>query len=49
MEIVLILKSLAVGIVVGLIFKAFNLPIPAPITIAGIAGIIGLYIGYKII
>lgn len=37
------------GLVVGLIFKAFNLPIPAPAVIEGILGIIGIFVGYSIL
>lgn len=41
-----LLKALIVGIITGIIFAVFKLPIPAPITIAGLLGIIGIYLGY---
>lgn len=44
-----IIKSLLTGAVVGIIFSLLKLPIPAPNAIAGIAGIIGIFVGYIII
>lgn len=42
------LEALAVGIVVGLVFGRLNLPIPAPPALAGILGIVGIFLGYKV-
>ncbi|EJB5574055.1 DUF1427 family protein [Citrobacter freundii] len=39
--------ALLVGIVTGLIFSIFKLPIPAPPVLSGIVGIVGIYIGSK--
>ena len=39
--------SILTGFGCGAIFAAFKLPVPAPPVFAGIAGIIGLWIGYK--
>ena len=41
-----ILLSLTTGTLVGIIFSFAKLPIPAPQAFAGIAGIIGIYLGY---
>lgn len=41
-------EALAVGAVVGVIFARLHLPIPAPPTLTGILGIVGIYLGYKI-
>ncbi len=41
-------EALLVGIVVGLIFARLRLPIPAPPTVAGLLGIVGIYLGYKL-
>ena len=41
-----ILMTTLVGAVVGGIFSAFKLPIPAPPVFAGLMGIVGLWIGY---
>ena len=39
--------ALLVGIVTGLIFSIFKLPIPAPPVLPGIIGIVGVYLGSK--
>lgn len=44
-----ILMTTAVGAMVGGIFSAFKLPIPAPPVFAGLMGIVGLWIGYAIV
>ena len=38
-----------VGAIVGGVFSAFKLPIPAPPVFAGLMGIVGLWIGYAIV
>lgn len=43
------LISLIVGIVVGAIFTAFKLPVPAPGVIEGVVGIVGIYLGMAIL
>lgn len=37
--------SLGTGIIVGLIFSAFKLPLPAPPVLAGVMGIVGIFLG----
>lgn len=44
-----LLKSFSTGLIVGLVFSFFKLPIPAPSVLAGIIGIFGIYIGYVLI
>ena len=44
----MLIKSLLCGAFVGFLFSAFKLPIPAPPTIEGVIGIIGVFIGYSI-
>ena len=39
-------SPLILGFIVGFLFKLFNFPIPAPSTIAGILGLVGIYLGY---
>lgn len=39
-----VLATLA-GIVVGILFSAIKLPIPAPPVLPGVMGIVGVYIG----
>ena len=44
-----ILYTTLVGIAVGGVFSVFKLPIPAPPALAGLMGIVGLWIGYGIV
>ena len=40
--------ALLVGFVVGVIFSACKLPLPAPPMLAGVMGIIGIYAGGQV-
>ncbi|YCM45786.1 DUF1427 family protein [Verrucomicrobiaceae bacterium 227] len=40
--------SLVTGIIVGLIFTAFKLPLPAPPVFSGILGITGIWAGSQL-
>ena len=40
-----ILLALSVGLAVGMLVTALKLPLPAPPAIAGVAGIVGIYLG----
>ncbi|KGP92486.1 hypothetical protein N780_13910 [Pontibacillus chungwhensis BH030062] len=42
-----ILLSIFTGFLVGFIFALFKLPIPAPPALAGVTGIVGIYLGFK--
>lgn len=44
----LALASLGTGLIVGLIFTAFKLPLPAPPVIEGIIGIFGIWAGSQL-
>jgi len=44
-----ILMTTTVGAIVGGVFSAFKLHIPAPPVFAGLMGIVGLWIGYAIV
>lgn len=44
-----VLLSFLGGLIVGGIFKYLKLPVPAPQTWAGVAGIVGLTAGYKLL
>ena len=44
-----ILMTTLVGAMVGGIFSAFKLPIPAPPVFAGLMGIVRLWIGYALV
>jgi len=41
------LSALA-GLICGIVFSAVRLPIPAPITLAGVIGVISIWAGYVI-
>jgi len=40
-----ILLSLLTGLIVGILFTALKLPLPAPNALAGVMGIVGIYLG----
>ena len=42
-----ILLALATGILAGGLFSALEAPIPAPPNLAGVMGIVGIYLGFK--
>jgi XapX domain-containing protein len=44
-----ILISALVGIVLGAVFALLRLPIPAPITFAGVMGIVGVWAGFMLV
>ena len=44
-----IFMTTLVGAIVGGVFSAFKLPIPAPPVFAGLMGIVGLWAGYAIV
>ena len=37
------------GILAGALFSAVDVPIPAPPNLAGILGIVGLFLGYRVV
>jgi XapX domain-containing protein len=41
--------ALLTGLLTGALFRFLNVPIPAPPELPGIMGIIGIYVGYKLI
>lgn len=43
----IVILSIVTGFIVGFIFALFKLPIPAPPALAGVTGIIGIYLGFK--
>ncbi|MGQ3412415.1 XapX domain-containing protein [Natrinema sp. LN54] len=45
----LTLLALLTGLLTGALFRFLNVPIPAPPEFPGIVGIIGIYIGYRLI
>ncbi len=45
----LLLKSLGTGFAVGVVFAVVKLPIPAPQELAGIVGILGIFLGFVVV
>ncbi|APW99702.1 XapX domain-containing protein [Halobiforma lacisalsi AJ5] len=45
----LILLGLATGAATGGFFALFDVPIPAPPELPGLMGIVGIYLGYKLV
>ncbi|HHY21249.1 MAG TPA: XapX domain-containing protein [Bacilli bacterium] len=43
-----IVLALLTGFIVGLLFAVVRLPIPAPPALAGVVGIVGIFLGYKV-
>lgn len=41
----IVLLSLLTGFIVGALFTALKLPLPAPNALAGVMGIVGTYLG----
>jgi XapX domain-containing protein len=44
-----IILSLITGSICGVVFAILKLPVPAPPMISGLMGILGLWLGYKLI
>lgn len=49
MDFALVAAALATGMVTGAVFNTVGVPIPAPPNLAGVMGIIGVFLGYKLI
>ncbi|WP_336359542.1 XapX domain-containing protein [Haladaptatus sp. ZSTT2] len=49
MDTVIVMLALATGFATGSLFSFLQIPIPAPPNLAGIAGILGIYLGFKLI
>lgn len=41
--------ALLTGFLAGAVFAYVGVPIPAPPTIAGVLGIVGIYLGFKVV
>ena len=41
--------ALVAGMIVGLVFKVLKLPLPAPPVLPGVLGVLGVYLGGRII
>jgi XapX domain-containing protein len=37
--------ALFAGVIIGIVFKVIRLPLPAPPVLAGVLGVVGIYMG----
>ncbi|WP_075983222.1 XapX domain-containing protein [Bacillus massilinigeriensis] len=44
----IVILSVFTGFIVGFLFSLFKLPIPAPPALAGVMGIVGVYLGFVV-
>lgn len=44
-----VLLALLTGLLTGALFKSLQIPIPAPPNLSGVMGIVGIYLGYKLV
>jgi XapX domain-containing protein len=49
MNTTIVALALVTGLVAGALFAYLQIPIPAPPNLAGIMGIVGIYLGYKLV
>ena len=49
MSIQLTVLALLTGLLTGALFQFLNVPIPAPPELPGVMGIVGIYLGYKLV
>ncbi len=49
MDLVLTIVAVCTGALAGGLFAFFNVPIPAPPELPGLMGIVGIYVGYKLV
>lgn len=48
-DVAIALLALTTGFLAGSVFAFVGVPIPAPPTVAGVLGIVGIYLGFKAI
>jgi XapX domain-containing protein len=49
MDVTLTLLALLTGFVTGALFTFLGIPMPAPPELPGVMGIVGIYIGYRVV
>lgn len=49
MDTVIVAFALLTGLVAGALFALLEVPIPAPPNLAGVMGIVGIFVGYKLV
>ncbi len=49
MNLTVTILALLTGLLAGALFSYLHIPIPAPAELPGVMGIVGIYVGYKIV
>ena len=49
MDVTLTFLALLTGFVTGALFTFLGIPMPAPPELPGVVGIVGIYLGYKVV
>lgn len=49
MNVTLTLLALLTGFVTGALFTFLGIPMPAPPRLPGVVGIVGIYVGYRVV
>ena len=49
MSLPFVVAASVTGVVVGAVFASLRIPIPAPPNLAGIMGIVGIWLGYRLV
>lgn len=49
MNVAVVVLALCTGLLAGALFAFLRIPIPAPPNLAGVMGIVGIYLGYKVV
>jgi XapX domain-containing protein len=49
MNLAFVLAATLTGLVVGAIFASLRIPIPAPPSLSGVMGIVGIWLGYRLV
>ncbi|MEE6208770.1 DUF1427 family protein [Salarchaeum sp. III] len=49
MNAIYVVLALVTGAITGALFRFLDVPIPAPPSLAGVMGIVGIYVGYKLV
>jgi XapX domain-containing protein len=49
MDVTLTALALLTGLVTGALFTFLGIPMPAPPELPGVMGIVGIYVGYKLV
>ena len=49
MSVIIALLALVTGLIAGVVFGLLGVPIPAPPELAGVLGIVGIFVGYRLV